>query len=129
MGRIYSRFSRREAIAMAGTPLTEMRWILPSVAQDTGALRGANQTVSWSSDKPALSRAFACVFDERDDVDLTVEGAAASLCETVPIRASSPTPTTHILSMAREWFTRCILMTEVSGTRLPSSRIARGRCF
>jgi hypothetical protein len=129
MGRIYFRFSQREAIAMARTHLTEMRWILPSLAQDPGALRGANQTVSWSSDKPALSQAFARVFEERDDVDLTVEGAAASLCETVPIRASSPTPTTHILSMAREWFTRSILTTEVSGTRLPSSRIARGRCF
>jgi hypothetical protein len=52
MRRIYFRFSRREAIAMAGTPLTEMRWILPSFAQDPGALRGATQTVSWSSDKP-----------------------------------------------------------------------------
>jgi hypothetical protein len=92
MRRIYFRFSRREAIAMTGTPLTEMRWILPLFAQDPGALRGADQTVSSSSDKPALSRAFARVFDERDDVDLTVESAAASSCETVLIRTSSPTP-------------------------------------
>jgi carotenoid cleavage dioxygenase-like enzyme len=74
MGRINSCFSRREAIGMAGTALTGMRGILPSFAEVSAALRGAAQTVSWSSDKPALSRAFAPVFDERDDVDLSVEG-------------------------------------------------------
>jgi carotenoid cleavage dioxygenase len=33
-----------------------------------------NKIQPWSSDSPFLNRAFAPVFDERDDADLTVEG-------------------------------------------------------
>jgi carotenoid cleavage dioxygenase-like enzyme len=59
---------------MAGAALAGMRWFARLFAAEPTVMHDGPQTGSWSSGRAALSRAFAPVFDERDDVGLVVEG-------------------------------------------------------
>jgi carotenoid cleavage dioxygenase len=47
---------------------------LPLAKAAAAQANGAENMSAWSSDSPFLSRAFAPVFDERDDADLPVQG-------------------------------------------------------
>ena len=63
-------FTRRQAIAWGSVALAATQW-----PKTLSALASAVEAAPrWSIDNPFLSRAFAPVFDERDDVDLVIEG-------------------------------------------------------
>ena len=65
MGNGQQRLTRRQAIAMGGSAMAALRMAPTVLAAEAGV---------WSSDSPALARAFAPVFDERDDADLVIDG-------------------------------------------------------
>jgi carotenoid cleavage dioxygenase-like enzyme len=68
--------TRRCLIAIGGGALVAAQWPLRlpvAIASETTAPQTV-EVAPWTSDSPFLSRAFAPVFDERDDSDLKIDG-------------------------------------------------------
>ncbi|WP_170235492.1 carotenoid oxygenase family protein [Verticiella sediminum] len=62
-------FCRRSGLLAAALPLCS-----PTHLAAAASIAGAHDMPAWTSPNPALTRAFAPVFDERDDQDLAVDG-------------------------------------------------------